>query len=299
MNAHTTIDEQSVPVGALAVSRRLAPRAANAATHGLTATRYLPEILGPECLERHRQRFDSEWQPSTPTEACLVEEMARHAAALERATPIEEAVLRTSARGLSGISDVDGDEDAGADRVLAAACGSETIDRVTRYRRAHEKGFHSTLARLRELRASAESVLAPASASPLHFPEITCLRYLQQHRDAHKLPCPSCGGADGKWLVSRDLWQCRHCRRQLSARQGTVMARSQLSLRTWFTTIAAILQDRQISTDELCDLTGVRRPKTVRKMVRRIREAIDSPDSEHLLAGLDPPTLKRLAGSAC
>ena len=76
--------------------------------------------------------FYSEWQPSTPTEACLVEELARHAAALERATPIEEAVLRTSARGLSRIAESDLDEDAGADRVLAAACGTETVDRVTR-----------------------------------------------------------------------------------------------------------------------------------------------------------------------
>ena len=186
MNSHVTTDEQGAPVEAVAVSRRLPPRAANAATHGLTATKYLPEILGPELLERHRQSFQSEWQPSTPTQAYLVEELARHAAALARATPIEEAVLRTSARGLSGISDSDGDEDAGADRVLAAACGTEMIDRVTRYRRPHEKAFLSALARLRELRATSDAALAAGGPPRSASTRTPACGYLQEHRDARK-----------------------------------------------------------------------------------------------------------------
>jgi hypothetical protein len=279
------------------VARRLAARAANAATHGLTATKYLPAILGPELLERHRQRLLAEWQPSTPTLACLVEEMARHAAALERATPIEEAVLRTSARGLSAISDSEGDEDARADRVLAAACGTELIDKVTRYRRAHEKGFLSALARLLELRAISDAVSLPAACSPLRFTENTCLRCLQRYHDAAKLCCPSCGGADGRWLVGREQWQCRRCRRQVSARCGTVLARSRLALRVWFGAIAAILRDQQISTEALCNITGIRRAKTVRALAQRIRDAIASPQAERLLAGLDAQTLTRLAAS--
>jgi len=277
----------------------LPPRAANAATHGLTAKKYLPEILGNELLERHRQRFRSEWQPSTPTLACLVEEQARHAAALERATPIEEAVLRTSARGLSSISDAEVDEDAEVDRLLAAACGTEMIDKVTRYRRSHEKGFLAALARLRELRASSDAVSLPAARSPLHFTANTCLRYLQGRRDTGKLPCPSCGGTHGKWLAGREQWQCRHCRRQVSARSGTVLARSRLPFRVWFAAIAAILRDRNISTEALCDITGVRREKTVRAVAERIRQAIDSPEAERLLAGLDLQILRRLAGPGC
>ena len=293
--SRVTTQEQRAPVGPATLPRHVAPRAANAATHGLTATKYLPEILGPELLERHRQRFYSEWQPSTPTEACLVEELARHAAALERATPIEEAVLRTSARGLSRIAESDLDEDAGADRVLAAACGTETVDRVTRYRRAHEKGFLSALSRLRELRAGRDTLLLPAAGSPLRFDATVCLHYLQRFHE--KLRCPSCGGDDGKWLAGREQWQCRHCRRQVSARSGTVMERSRLSLRAWFSAIAAILQDREISTEVLCDITGIRRAKTVRGLTQRICRAIDSPEAERLLAGLDRPTLTRLAGT--
>ncbi|HEV8071937.1 MAG TPA: IS1595 family transposase [Planctomycetaceae bacterium] len=296
--ARATTDEKVAPAEPRAVARQLPPRAANAATHGLSATRYLPEILGKKLLERHRQRFLSEWRPSTATQAYLVEELARHAAALERATLIEEAVLRTSARGLSGISDLDGDEEAGADRVLAAAYGSETVDRVTRYRRAHEKGFLAALARLRELRAMSDAVVVPPADSRLRFEETTCLRYLQRYRDDGELPCPSCAGADGKWLADREHWQCRHCRKQVSARSGTVLARSPLPLRVWFAAIAAILQDRQVSTEALCDITGIRRGKTVRALAQRIRQAIDSPEAERLLAGLDTQTLKGLAGSS-
>jgi transposase-like protein len=283
----------------LAVPLHPAPPAANAATHGLTSRKFLPEILGPQLVEWHRQKFRSEWQPSTPTQAYLVEELARHAAALERATPIEEAVLRTSARGLSMISNSDGDQNAGQDRILAAACGTETVDRVTRYRRAHEKGFLSALARLRELRAGNDAVLAPAAWSPLRFEETTCLDYLRKRHDVGKTRCPSCGAAQGKWLVDRDLWQCRDCRRQVTARSGTIMARSSLALRVWFAAIAAILRDREMSTESLCGITEIRRAKTVRALAQRIRQAINSPNKERLLAGLDTQTLSGLAHSRC
>lgn len=280
------------------VPQEPAPRAANAASHGLTAKRYLPEILGPELLERYRHRFCAEWKPATPTQVFLVEELARHAAALERATPIEDAVLRTSARGLGEFSAPGGDADAAGDCVLAAACGTETLDRVTRYRRAHEKAFLAALSRLGELRPRADAVvLTPAVSSPLRFNEIRCLRYLQQNHEAGKSRCPSCGAADGKWLVGREHWQCRQCRRQVSARNGTVMARSPLVLRVWFVAIAAILENREISTEALCDITGIRRAKTVRALAERICQAIDSPEAKRLLAGLDTPTLTRLADS--
>ncbi len=144
-----------------------------------------------------------------------------------------------------------------------------------------------------------DAVSLTAACSPLCFNENTCLRYLQKHCDARKLPCPSCGGVDGKWLASREQWQCRRCRRQVSARSGTVLARSPLPLRVWFAAVAAILQDRQISTEALCDTTGIRRAKTVRGLAQRIRDAIDSPEAERLSAGLDLQILRRLAGSGC
>jgi transposase-like protein len=297
----TKIGVKAALAGPQAASRRRTLRAANAATHGLTATEYLPEILGPELLERHRQSFHAEWQPSTATQAHLVEELARHAAALERATPIEEAVLRTSARGLSLMSHAPEDGLAEQDRVLAAACGSEAVDRVTRYRRMHEKAFLAALARLRELQSLRETVPFPVAASPilLRFDEATCLRYLQHRRDAEKSGCRSCGSSEGKWLVGHDRWQCRQCRRQASARSGTVMERSSLSLGVWFAAMGAILQDRQISTAALREITGIRREKTVRALAERIRQALDSADAVRLLAGLDLQSLRELARSDC
>jgi len=272
-------------------------RAANAATHGLTAKKLQPAIFGTEVLERQRQRFRAEWQPATPTEACLVEELARHAAALERATPIEEAVLRTSARELSSISDTNGDQAAAQDRVLAAACGSETIDRITRYRRAHEKGFFAALTRLRELRESSAAVVLPPKLSALQFDATACMRYLRRRRELKG--CPACGAIEGKWLGSRDVWQCRKCRRQVGPRSGTVCECSPLPVHMWFAAIAAIFENWSIGTDALAEMIGIRREKTVRAMAQRIREACESLDSERLLAGLDTLTLIQLAARGC
>jgi transposase-like protein len=276
-------------------------RAANAVTHGLSAAKLLPEILGRELLQRHRRNFHEQWKPSTVTEECLVEELARHAAALERATPIEEAVLRTSALGLAMLSERGTEPDARADCLLAAACGTESVDRLTRYRQAHEKGFHTALARLRELRSSPPCVHVPlhASLSSLSFDERACLRYLRQRHDNRSLCCPSCGSRERTWLAGRARWQCRECRRQLGLRSRTVMARSPVPLQTWFCLIAAILHDRQVSTDALCRVTGIRREKTVREMAKRVRDALDSPDAERLLAGLDAQILASLARSSC
>ena len=125
------------------------------------------------------------------------------------------------------------------------------------------------------------------------------MRYLQRYRDAEKLRCPSCGGADGKWLAGREQWQCRQLptagERTERDGPGTVPVVASGLVRA----IAAILQDRQISTEALCDITGIRRAKTVRALAQRIRQAIDSPEAERLLAGLDWPTLTRLAGTGC
>jgi len=297
----TTTSRNAGIAGDMALRRRPASPAANAVTHGLTATKFLPDVLGADVLERHRGRFAAEWRPSTPTEAFLVEELARHAAALERATPIEESVLRTAARGLGMMADFGGDPATDEDRVLAATCGAETIDRLTRYRRAHEKAFLATLARLRELRAGGAYVPVPAApVNPLmalRFDEERCLRYLRIRRETGASGCPACGNTGGKSLTVRDLWQCARCRRQSSPRAGTVMEGSPLPVRTWFSAIAAILREPKTSTASLCTQTEIRREKTVRAVADKIRRALDSADRERLLAGLNATIVQELAAS--
>jgi hypothetical protein len=115
----------------------------------------LPEILGHEFVARHKDRLSAEWRPSTATQEILVGELARHAGALALIEQCEAAVLRTGARGvLSLASHPDPEDQSCVDAILAGAVTSEAIDRLTRYRRAHEKGWHAALLRLREAKAA-------------------------------------------------------------------------------------------------------------------------------------------------
>src|SRR5438874_2345275 len=122
---------------------------ANALRHGLTARTLLPQVFQDDAIYQYQRAFQTEWQPSTPTEQVLVQELARHAAALRRAQQAEGALLRESALAAVGLWPIqDGAQDCTEDRLLAGSVATEGIDRLTRYRRAHEKAFLATLTKV-------------------------------------------------------------------------------------------------------------------------------------------------------
>jgi transposase-like protein len=292
-----TINGNGRIAGDMAVYRRPASPAANAVRHGLSAKKFVPQVLGPELLDNYRAEFCAEWKPRTPTERHLVDELCRHAAALARAEEIEGALLRASARGLA-FPQLAADEAELHDEVLAAAVGADPLDRLTRYRRAHERAFLATHERLigaRGQRESQPSPTASSSCSHIGFDEAACRDYLRRRWETGESVCPACRGRKGTWLPNRDVWRCQDCRRQTGLRSGTVMAQSALPFPIWFAAIAAICLKRDISTEELARVTGIRREKTVRTLQHRIRRALDSPDAERQLAGLSPSVLKQLA----
>jgi hypothetical protein len=65
------------------------------------------------------------------------------------------------------------------------------------------------------------------------------------------------------------------------------MERSALPLTSWFMAIERLLHERGISATELAAATGITRIGTVRRIARRIREALNSSHATELLAGLD------------
>lgn len=65
------------------------------------------------------------------------------------------------------------------------------------------------------------------------------------------------------------------------------MARSGLPLVTWFRAIGAILRNPDASTAEVAEATGIHREGTIRRIARRIREAMTLPDASTQLMGLD------------
>jgi hypothetical protein len=257
----------------------------NSLKHGLTAQSLLPEVLGDEILERFKQRFFSEWQPNSVTQELLITEMARHAAALEKAQQFEAAVLRRAARSIVEVCpDLAGDKDG----ILAAAVGTEQIDRLTKYRRAHEKGLYAALVRLQELKAQG-AVKQPAAHFPLQSldTESGCENYLIGRRQKQGQACLHCGSSAGYWLAKRRHWQCADCNRQVGLRAGTVMAGSHLPLRIWFIAIQHLLCNPGATLAQLAAATGVRRPATLRRVAESVREAMESPRMSDRLVGLD------------
>jgi transposase-like protein len=259
-------------------------------THGLTAQKFLPEVLGRERLVRYREQLQAEWQPGTPTEEHLVEEMARHAAGMDRASQIEIAVLRYSAKRRCDPLYADGaDPESDTEARLTGAVTGDAIDRVSRYRITHERGYYRALRLLVQVKQrEADRHQRRCAVGKARFAtEAECEAYLLARWEQGAIGCPQCGLARGSWLARRKRWQCGGCRGQFGLRAGTVMARSPLPLRAWFAAIGQLLIKPSSSTSELAEATGVRRPATLRRMAQRIRGAIDSPEASRLLAGLE------------
>jgi transposase-like protein len=260
---------------------------ANALQHGLTAITLVRESFPEGEIECFQQAFRTEWRPTTPTAEFLVEELARHAAALRRAQIMEGAVLRQGARAAITLSPAADLEECGTDLLQAGSVTSEGIERLTRYRRCHEKAFFAALVKLQEFRAFTPE---RPTDRPRPWPfetEEECRLYLRRRFEHPDHRCPVCGGAPGCWLTNRGRWQCASCRRQFGLRAGTVMAGSPLSLQTWFRAICLVLQQTAIAVRTLAAELGIRRHATARKLRTRIRAAVQSPDSSVLLAGLE------------
>jgi len=257
----------------------------NALQHGLTARTLLDDAL----LQHHKESLRAEWYPASPTEEFLVEQLARHAAALDLVERAEPAVLRLGAQGalemLSGQDLSAGD----TDLYLAGAVTSDALERVTRYRRSHEKGFFTALVRLREAKTVEFSIAKQRARSGVFLfeSEEGCRSYLVgriQHKD-HR--CPHCGHAHGYWLAARWRWQCAGCGRQSGLRTATVMEGSPLPFRCWFAAIHALLTSPDTSAEQLAKATGIRRLATVRRMACTIAAACAGPQASKRLAGLD------------
>ncbi len=291
---HLSTNELKRSGGPRSAQGKAASRA-NAMKHGLSASTLLPTILDGGLIEHYQQQLRAEWQPATPTQEFFVLEMARHRAALDRIQQIEEAVLRRGARGAVNSFGADDAEDFQIDAALAAAGTSEAIDRITRYRRPHERAFLKNLMILRELQAKASHVEHPSQnrvATPttiraVFLTDAECEAYLLNWQFKHAFGCSRCGQQGARKIMSRKVLQCRGCRQQTSLRAGTVMERSRLGVLVWFQAIEILLKNPSVSTAKVMDATGLRRLGTVRAMVRRIRAAMRSSRVATELAGLD------------
>ncbi|MCE9555383.1 MAG: transposase [Planctomycetes bacterium] len=260
----------------------------NAVKHGMSAITLLPDILRRDLVDEYYGRLREEWKPTTPTQDFHVREMARHQAALERIQQCEDAVLRRGATGALALLSEDGIDENVADVALAGAGTSDAMHRIVRYRRSHERAHSRSMETLREMGAQSHpQSQQPKPARQTFNTTAECQAYLVARVAGEDVKCPHCQCVQGSFLESRQVWQCRGCKRQRGIRTGTVMERSRINLLAWFKAIETILTNPDISVANLKAAMGIEREGTVRRVAKTIREAIESADRSNRLAGLD------------
>jgi transposase-like protein len=86
--------------------------------------------------------------------------------------------------------------------------------------------------------------------------------------------CPKCQSENVGEVASRNILQCKACRKQFSYKTGTLFEDSPLGLDKWFVAVWAIANCKNgISSHELGRALGVTQ-KTAWFMLHRIREAM-------------------------
>src|SRR5215216_4614476 len=104
--------------------------------------------------------------------------------------------------------------------------------------------------------------------------EARCVEYVAALRWPDGVVCPRCGADTVTWMARPLRWQCRGCRKQFSAKVGTIMEDSPIPLSKWLPAIWLIASAKNgISSYELGRSLGVTQ-KSAWFMLQRIRLAM-------------------------
>ena len=116
-----------------------------------------------------------------------------------------------------------------------------------------------------------------------HFSdEAMCREYLFHLRWPSGFQCPGCQGQN-PWPISRDLWLCRQCRKQVSVLAGTVFQDTHLPLTVWFRVMWHITSQKNgMSALGLQRVLGLGSYKTAWLILHKLRQAMVRPGRERL-----------------
>jgi len=104
----------------------------------------------------------------------------------------------------------------------------------------------------------------------------TALAFMVALRWPNGVRCPHCESDRVTFVESRRIWQCRNCRKQFSAKVGTIFEDSPLGLDKWLPAVWMIANDKNgISSYELHRALDVTQ-KTAWFMLHRIRLAMQT-----------------------
>ncbi|MDF2440073.1 MAG: hypothetical protein JWN98_1057 [Abditibacteriota bacterium] len=104
----------------------------------------------------------------------------------------------------------------------------------------------------------------------------TCLEFVKQIRWPDGVVCPCCKSKEVSFLATRQVWKCKVCRKQFSAKVGTIFEDSPIGFEKWLPALWLIASSKNgISSYELHRALGVTQ-KTAWFMNHRIRLAMQS-----------------------
>ena len=116
--------------------------------------------------------------------------------------------------------------------------------------------------------------------------ERSCAKTLIKVRWPTGFQCPACGSMKAYYLESRKLYQCSHCRHQVSMTADTLFHSTKVPLVKWFWAIYLMASDKRgISALHIAKHIGVSWI-TAQNMLRKIRKAMADRDSIYRLANM-------------
>lgn len=102
-----------------------------------------------------------------------------------------------------------------------------------------------------------------------------CVAFLAKMRWGDDVACPRCGSCTVTALKTRQLWQCKDCKKQFSVKLGTIFEDSAISLSKWLIAMWMVANDKNgVSSYEIHRAIGVGQ-KAAHFMGHRIRKAMD------------------------
>jgi len=111
------------------------------------------------------------------------------------------------------------------------------------------------------------------------------LRYFASKRWPNGVRCPYCDTDTPMFLQTRRIWKCRKCRKQFSAKVGTIFEDSPLPLGKWLTAAWLIGNCKNgVSSYEIARDIGVTQ-KSAWFMLHRLRRSMQDPQTGGKLGG--------------
>ncbi len=116
--------------------------------------------------------------------------------------------------------------------------------------------------------------------------EASCRLAFRALREKQGIVCPKCGGRDHYWKQDRESWECKHCKKRVSLRSGTLLHYSKLPFRYWFIALHLLSSTKKsFSALEIQRQLDHKYYEAIWTMVHKIRTAMGQRDDRVVLEG--------------